>query len=319
MMKFTNEIGKTILAVGFVFWGISPAQAATTAQFLDAAKSDYQTISDYLTGKFAKNLGMFNTLGWNTAPTVLGLENSREVEFSLGGGAQFISFPDIQTLPLSALAVDSNVKVPSTVPAPIPVASLRVGLTNGLDIGFRYTYLPDISLPDIGFLAHFMGCGVDLRYCLFEGSELPSVSVGVSWDTLNGGFTVATDVGQTSTYQGSSVALSGKTNYSLNWNIKSFGSRLMLGKNLGRLYPFCAVGFERHSGWVSSATIANVATTVDSSSDARVITVTSSGAPDILEPKFVLGFDMGEGFHWGVTGESNGTDLAACTAFRAQF
>jgi hypothetical protein len=318
-MKLISHFKKTILAMGFVFAIVSPAKAATPAEFVTAVTSDYQVISDYLTGQFAKSLGMFNTLGWNTAPTPLGMETSREVEFGLGGGAQFISFPDLQSLSLDVLNVDSNVKVPSTVPAPIPVASLRVGLTNGLDIGFRFAYLPDISLPDIGFLAHFMGCGVDFRYCLFEGTELPSISVGVSWDTLNGGFTVGTDVGQNALYQGSDTSLSGNSNYALNWNIKSFGSRLMLGKNLGRLYPFCAVGFERHSGTITSTTIATVATTVDGTPGTSVITVTSAGAPVVFEPKFVLGFDMGEGFHWGVTGESNGTDLAACTAFRAQF
>jgi len=79
------------------------------------------------------------------------------------------------------------------------------------------------------------------------------------------------------------------------------------------------VGFERHSGYVSSAATANVATTVDGNPDSRIIAVVSSGTPVVFEPKFVLGFDIGEGFHWGVTGESNGTDIAASTSLRAQF
>jgi hypothetical protein len=200
-----------------------------------------------------------------------------------------------------------------------------------LDLGFRLGYLPLISIPDFGFSANYLGWGLDLRYRIFEALELPTVTVGVSWDTMKGNVSVSTNVNQRSTYMngGNSydAVITGSSTYSLDWNVKSFGARLMAGKSLGMIYPFLGAGFARHSGSVISTVGGTVTETVSGPLPATTVVGTSTvniaavsgGAPNVFEPKFIVGFDLGEGFHWAVVGESNGTDVAGSTSFRVQF
>jgi hypothetical protein len=121
--------------------------------------------------------------------------------------------------------------------------------------------------------------------------------------------------------------LAGSTNFTQSWNVNSFGAKIMVGKDLGVIYPFAAIGFQRNSGSVSANITGTVTETVTDSGGVNqpgspsTISVTSqsAGTPVIFEPKYVLGFDLGEGFHWAVVGESNGTDIAGSTSFRVQF
>ena len=41
-----------------------------------------------------------------------------------------------------------------------------------------------------------------------------------------------------------------------------------------------------------------------------------SAEPPITQPKFMAGFDLGEGFYWSNLFESNGRDIALSTGFR---
>jgi len=299
-------------------WGTSPV-GAQTQPFIDQAILDFQGMSDYVNGTFSKSLGFYSTLGWDNPPEVFDILGGPRVEVGVGAGADIIDLPDLNSIPLGALLLQSNLSIPSVIPIPFPVATARVGLMNGLDIGLRLTYLPNVSIPEIGFTADFTGWGLDFRYKILDGVTLPTVTVGVSWDTIQGQFSVSTNVDQTSTYQSQAVAMSGNSVYSLHWDVKSFGSKLMVGKSLGMIYPFGAVGFQRNSGIVSSSINSNGNVTVGGSSAPFDITVNSEAAPAIFEPKYILGFDIGQGLHWAVVGESNGTDIAGSTSFRIQF
>jgi hypothetical protein len=94
----------------------------------------------------------------------------------------------------------------------------------------------------------------------------------------------------------------------------------MVGKNLGILYPFAGIGFQRNSGTITS-TISGLTATLDASDTNPVPSAVSSSAPVVLEPKYVLGFNLGAGLglQWAVMGESNGTDIAGNTSFGLQF
>src|SRR5208283_1647262 len=90
--------------------------------------------------------------------------------------------------------------LPSTVPFPFPMITGKVGLVNGMDLGVKFNYLPLISMSDIGFTANYFGWGLDLRYKIMEGATLPNMTVGVSFDSMKGSFTLNTGINQTSTY-----------------------------------------------------------------------------------------------------------------------
>jgi len=110
------------------------------------------------------------------------------------------------------------------LPIPFPVLTGRLGLFSGLDIGFRYTTLPAITIAGVN--ANYSGWGLDLRCKILDGLELPTVTLGMGYDTLNGTVSVATNVNQNSTYTDPSdssvynVTVSGLTTYALNWNTK---------------------------------------------------------------------------------------------------
>lgn len=311
----------------------SGSAATANDDFVAQMSTDYQLIADYVNSQFTKSMGLFNTLGWHTPPVVFDMLGSPKVEIGVGGGADFIGISSINNLQLQALVGSSNVNFPSVVPIPFPVGTARVGLVNGLDLGFKLGYLPLISLPDFGFSADYLGWGLDLRYRILDGLELPTVTVGVSWDTMKGNVSVSTNVNQRSTYTDPNdglsydAVLSGTTVYALNWDVKTFGAHLTVGKNLGMVYPFAGVGFSRHSGSVSSTVSGAVTETVSGPLPAMVpigsstqnVIITSQGRPNVFEPKFTLGFDLGEGLKWAVVGESNGTDVAGSTSFRIQF
>ena len=303
----------------------------TNQNFINQMNSDYQTISSYVNGQFAKSLGFFSTLGWNTPPGVFDFLGTPKVEVGVGAGADIVNLTNLNSLPLSALSIASNVSLPSVVPIPFPIGTARVGIFNGMDIGFRLAYLPLINLPDLGLSANYIGWGLDFRYKILDGLHLPTVTVGASWDTMNGSFSLNTNVNQSSTFVSSGTTyndtLAGSTNFTQSWNINSFGAKIMVGKDLGIIFPFAAIGFQRNSGSVSANIAGTVTETVTDSggtaqpgSGASVsVSSQNTGAPIIFEPKYVLGFDMGEGFHWAVVGESNGTDIAGSTSFRVQF
>ncbi len=305
------------------------ALADANTDFISNMTSDYQVLSNYVNGQFTKSMGLFSTLGWNTPPTVFDILGGTKVEVGIGVGADFINISGLGNVPLQALVASSNVNIPSQIPAPFPVVTGRVGLVNGLDFGLRFTYLPTVNVPEAGFSGQYNGMGLDLRYRIIEAPNLPTVTVGVSWDTISGSFGLNTNVTQSASYlDGGSTyndTLAGSTNYALNWNVKSFGAKILVGKDFGVAYPFAGIGFQRNSGTITSKVTGTVLETVTDSSNTVIgtptnvtVNVNTAGVPTILEPKAVFGIDFGQGLHWAVVGETNGTDLAVSTSFRVQ-
>lgn len=303
-----------------------PLWATPESDFSNAAAGDYQKISDYINGQFAKSMGFFTTLGWNSPAGVFDLLSGPHFELGLGVGADLVNIPNLNSLSLSAINLNSNVSIPAVLPAPFPVITGKVGLMNGLDLGLKFNYLPLVNLPDFGFAANYFGWGLDLRYKILDGAYVPTVTIGVSWDQMKGSLSLATAINQSGTYNDSgtpySETFTGNNNYTLNWDTKSFGAQLQVGKDLGFLYPFGAIGFQRNSGSITSNMIGSGTLNISGSltSPAAVnLNVVSVAPPVYFEPKFVLGLDFGVGLHWAVVAESNGTDIAGSTSFRVQF
>jgi len=326
---------KTLLAVTFAltcgFCGTAQA-GQDTVDFENIVSSDFLSIASFVNGPFVNSMGFYTSLGWDVPPTVYDLVSGPHFELSVGAGADFISLPNLNNLTaLSVVSATSNLSLPSGIPLPYPVATLRLGLFNGFDAGFRYTYLPEISAAGVG--GNFTGWGIDLRYKLFEGMELPTVTLSTSYDSNSGNFSVDTgSVNQTGiNYTDSNnghnypnASLSGSSTYALNWTTRSMGIKIMVGKSLGIFYPFGAIGVQRNSGTITSSLtgsyIANLNGGTETATPFNPSGV-SAGAPVVLEPKYVLGFTLGGGMgiDWSVVGESNGTDIAGSTSFALLF
>ncbi len=316
------------LTFGLVLLGTGAARATPEQDFQNQAQADYQTIADYVNAQFSKSMGFITTLGWNTPPGVFDILSGPRVEVGVGAGADLMGLPNLNNLSLGAINLGSNFNLPSSIPFPFPVITGRVGLINGLDLGAKFLYLPLVSFSDLGFTANYFGWGLDLRYKILDGIQLPTVTVGVSLDSMQGSFNLKTAINQTSTYndggtQYPNISFMGTNNYNLDWNTKSFGAQVQVGKDLGVLYPFAAVGFQRNSGNISSIMngSGNLTIPPPGANTPTPVNVTAiSNSPSVyFEPKFVLGLDFGAGIHWAVVGESNGTDIAGSTSFRVQF
>ncbi len=319
---------RILLALGLSFLGCGGAWAQTPSQdFANQAQTDYQTIANYVNTQFAKSMGFITTLGWNTPPGVFDLLSGPRLEVGIGAGADLMGLPNLNNLTLGAINLGSNFNLPSSVPFPFPVITGRVGLANGLDLGVKFLYLPLVSLSDLGFTANYFGWGLDLRYKILDGTTLPTVTVGVSWDTMKGSFSLSTAIDQISTYNdpgpppsANAVSFTGTNNYTLNWDTQSFGAQVQVGKDLNILYPFVAVGFQRNSGTISSIMNGTGTYSINGGASQPINLLATSNAPPVyFEPKYVAGLDFGQGLHWAIVGESNGTDIAGETSFRIQF
>lgn len=311
-------------SLGFAVNG--PSLATTVVQDFDTqGLTDMQSISDFVNGEFTKSMGFYSTLGWNDNPSVFDFMAGPHFEIGVGGGVDLIKVNSLGGLTLPALQASSNVSLPADLPAPFPAATLRVGLFNGLDVGIKLLYLPEINLSSIGFTGNYTGVGIDFRYKILDGIKLPTLTVEVNWDEMQGSLGLGTGVNQSSQYTDAgttyNASVSGTTNYALNWNVRSFGAKLIVGKDLLVAFPYAGIGFQRNSGTVVSTITGQLTTNVNSEPGGINANVVSNGIPVVFEPKYLAGLDFGsgEGIHCNLEGSSNGSDLAASIGFKVMF
>ena len=322
-------------------WAITPQQQAAD-DFAAQATGDFNSVSHFINSQFAPNLGLFSTLGWDTPPNIFQFVNPTGPKFSIGVGvgADFFKIADTP-LNLSVLNTSQesnpgqqlNQSLTSAglpgLPIPFPFATLRIGLLDGLDIGFRYTELPNISAnsSSFNFATHYTGYGFDLRYKLLANHGLPDLTMGIHWNTLNGSIALGSSANQTSDYTDSGVTyvtnVAGTATYTENWNINDFGPEIQLGYSLaGILYPYVSVGFERYSGNVTATLTGNVTVAANTIPATTTGTATiplglvNSQPPTVIEPKYTVGLDIGS--FWTTVFETNGTVIAGDTSFRLQ-
>src|SRR5665213_1316158 len=336
-MNFRKTLLAVLLTLACGIYGNAQAQVNNDIFGLEAqANSDFLSIAKFVNGPFVNSLGFFTSLGWDNTPGVYDLMSIPGPHFglSVGAGADFIPLPNLNNLTgLNVVSASSNFSLPSGVPLPFPVATLRMGLFPGMDAGFRYTTIPSVSVGGVG--GTFTGWGLDLRYKLFDGGELPTVTLVTSFDSMTGNVSISTgNISQTGiTYTASgpgqsgttytNASLSGSSTYNLNWNTQSVGAMVMIGKSTVILYPFAGVGFQRNSGTITSSLTGSYTANLNDGSTPQTFNPSgvSAGAPVVLEPKFEAGlnFGAGLGINWMVMAESNGTDLAASTSFLLGF
>jgi hypothetical protein len=303
----------------------TPAWSDVMADYTRDITADYDRISDTLNSDLGRVFGFYSTLGWNDGPSGLDLIKGPHVEFGGDVGADFVKIHS-KDVPLTVLSPDSNVDIPSSLPLPFPVWHARVGIWKGLDFGFRATGYPRIEKNQVSTANR--GLGFALRYNAIHGLTLPDVSVQVTWDRMRGDASFSTDVNQQAPYNDGGAtytgSVSGQTIYREIWDVHSFGVKVMVGKSVGIFHPYGAVGIQRSAGSIQSNLGLDLNGTLTDSSNMTTSlpplqkTLARSAVPPITQPKYMVGFELGEGFYWSNLFETNGRDYAVSTGFRAK-
>jgi len=327
-MKTTQSLRRIL---GGVFLGLllgAPVHAAPSpdADFIASVTGDYNNISSYLNNELARTFGFYSTLGWPTSPEVLNLMSGPRGEIGVGLGVDLVKV-NLDSLPLNALSPDSNINIPGVLPLPFPIWQAKIGLFKDLDFGLRGTGYPRIERDQISTANR--GWGFEVRYQALSGVKYPSVTVNVSWDRMQGDIYFHTNIDQQSTYVDSGTTyastLSGQSVYMNAWDVHSFGVKVVVGKNLGIFHPFGAMGIQRQGGQVTSRFQVDVQEALSSGGVPVVGTgqnvhldLTNVALPPVLQPKYILGFELGTGFRWSNVFETNGRDRSFSTSFRVQ-
>jgi hypothetical protein len=326
-MKTRRTPLRTVLGLLLLLGGVGRGAAATANDaFLADLNRDYDVLASYLNGELARTFGFYATLGWPTGPKVLDAVKGPRAQVGIGAGVDLVKV-DLDAVSLEALAAESNIDFPSTLPLPFPVWHGKIGLLRGLDFGLRATGYPRIQKDD--FSTANRGLGFEVRLQALHGPTVPDVSVNLSWDRMQGDVYIYTEVDQQSPYEdgGSSytATVTGDSVYMNAWDVRSFGLKVMVGRSLGLFHPFGALGIQRHAGRVDSRLTAEVDETLRDSGGVVVGTPTHvsldlrrSAEPPVTQPKFILGFELGTGFRWSNLFETNGVDKAFATGFRLE-
>jgi hypothetical protein len=321
-----------------ISWAQTPSQQAAN-DFAAQAAQDFQNVSAFINGQFAPNLGFLSTLGWNTPPTVFNWDSvtGPHIAIGVGVGADFFKISNTP-LVLSVLNTGSETNPGQQLnqslqgaglpglPVPYPFANIRVGLIEGLDIGFRYTEIPSVAVNSSSYniATHYTGYGFDLRYKLLQGHNLPNLTMGVHWNTLNGDVSLAASANQTGDYPDGGVTYTANVNgnavYDESWSVNDFGPELSLGYNvLGILYPYAGIGFERYSGNVTATLKGSATVTVSPGGGQSNIPLNYINAqePTTFEPHYLVGVSLLS--FWNFVGEANGPSESLNTSFQLAF
>jgi hypothetical protein len=327
-----------------ISWAQTPAQQAAN-DFAAQAAQDFQNVSTFVNSQFAPNLGFLSTLGWNTPPTVFNWDSvtGPHIAIGVGVGADFFKISDTP-LHLSVLNNNSETNPGQQLnqslqgaglpglPVPYPFANIRVGLIEGLDIGFRYTEIPTIAVNSSSYNinAHYTGYGFDLRYKLIQGHNLPNLTMGVHWNTLNGEIALGASANQSGDYTDPNshvtfaTTVTGNAIYDESWSVNDFGPELTLGYNvLGILYPYAGIGFERYSGSVSATLRGSATVTADTIPSTGPMSANiplnyiNAQEPTTFEPHYLVGVSLLS--FWNFVGEANGPSESLNTSFQLAF
>jgi hypothetical protein len=236
---------------------------------------------------------------------------------------------DVNSLPLKALQSEGNIDIPKVLPLPFPVWHAKGGLLKGVDFGIRGGSIPRLKF-DEGRINFANRClGMELRCRAVAGKTLPTVTVSATWDMLQGDVYASNDVDQQAQYWDDGTmswytgTITGRTVYHTAWDVRSFGVKVVAGKGFGVAYPFAGVGFQRNAGTVRSSLSVRVHETltdgVTTAEQDMALDYADDVRPKVVEPKILLGLDLGSVFYWTLLGETNAKDYAVSTGFRIQF
>jgi len=302
---------------------------SVNAEYVADVESDYHTVSTFVNGQMARSFGFYSSLGWQVNPTVLDVIKGPRVGVGIGAGVDLLKVSDVNSLQLQVLESGGNIEIPKVLPLPFPVWHVKGGLLKGVDFGIRGGSIPRLKINEGRINFANKSLGMELRCRAIAGKTLPTVTVSATWDRMEGDIYVANDVSQRAEYWDDGTltwytgTIEGQTVYHTDWNVRSFGMKVVVGKGFGMAYPFAGVGFQRNAGTVRSSLSVRVHESltdgVTTAEQDMALEYASGLRPKVVEPKILLGIDLGSVFYWNFLGETNAKDYAVSTGFRIQF
>lgn len=131
-------------------------------------------------------------------------------------------------LPFSSVKYIDPVKDESeTLWGTLPCFGLTAGIVDGVDIGAKLGYIPKIHPIKSG---NFYGGKINVGI-LKEGLTTPGIFLSITYNKFE-------------------LTLKEENKWSTEWNMSTFGMKLLASKRLGIIHPYCGIGFERYGGKV---------------------------------------------------------------------
>ena len=213
---------------------------------------DFQTAFTDFTGKMAGSLAANSTIGSNWSDAYIG----KFPHFGAGVtvGAAFISADGVTPL-INAMGASALPPALKSLGVPIPAAvvTLKLGIPFlPLDIGIKGGYIPQSlgnSLQSsTGASVNYANVGIQLRYAILrQNLLLPNISVGASYNYMQGSITAPTAIGAknftVATDQGLTTITASDPALALGWTSHTFDFTTQVSKQFLFLVPYLGAGY----------------------------------------------------------------------------
>lgn len=272
---------------------------------------DFKTISGFLTSEIGNLIGFTSTAGNNTPANVCAFPG-----IAIGGNvgitiAQF-NINGFKSLSLDYLPAEQLAeKLPPNLGIFVINPYLKTGLI-GLpafkaDIGIKYLPLQlNITAKDTSLDYKNYIFGLDLRAQILEDSLLSPLGLlaVLSLDFISGHFIFTNTQQSTEKVTVNStdydLTIKGTNKWSIDWNIRSIGLKLIANKSIAFFSPFIGAGINLNTGSLNGnvgidadVTLKEIPPATGSATGKSGLIGTVSKEPDSMDFRLIAGFELG--------------------------
>ncbi len=272
---------------------------------------DFKTISGFLTSEIGNLIGFTSTAGNNTPANVCAFPG-----ISFGGNvgvtvAQF-NINGFKSLSLDYIPVEELAeKMPPNLGIFVINPYLKTGLF-GLpflkaDIGIKYLPLQfNIKATDTSLDYKNYLFGFDLRTQFLEDSLLSPLGLLaiISLDFISGHFIFTNTQQSTERVNVNStdydLMISGTNKWTIDWNMRSIGLKLIANKSIAFFSPFIGTGINLNTGVLNGnigmdaeVTLKEIPPLTGSATGKSGVIGTVSKEPDSMDFRLIAGFELG--------------------------
>lgn len=213
------------------------------AQTLDL--KDLQEGAADLSKELAKSLPLNSSLGMNWSDAYIGkLFPSLPPHFGVGGT---FGFTTMEMPALKKVADDLGYGIPfnwSKMVMPAYTVEARVGgLFLPFDVGFKFGYLPPLTLWGKDTTMNYLLVGADIRYALLDGKSkvlLPSISFSVGINHLKGSLG-GKGKNKSFSYNSETITIE-DPEVNLEWKTNSLDFKFQISKSILLVTPYVGLG-----------------------------------------------------------------------------
>ncbi len=272
---------------------------------------DFKTISGFLTSEIGNLIGFTSTSGNNTPANVCAFPG-----IAIGGNVGVtilkINIDGLKSLSLDYLPADELAnKLPPNIGLFVITPYLKTGLF-GLpflktDIGIKYLPLQlDIKAKDTSLNYKNNLFGIDLRAQILEDTLLSPLGLlaVLSIDFISGYFILTNTQESTERVTINStdydMTIKGTNKWSIDWNMRSIGLKLIANKSIAFFGPFIGAGINLNTGVLNGnvgmdadVTLKEIPPATGSATGKSGLIGTVSKEPKSLDFRLIAGFELG--------------------------